>query len=74
MSFHIFFKDGGDGLSSVKYTCAGNGIVDAAAGYGSVADVAGDGSDSADVGDGSAVGCTEFYGGLGTVADRALRL
>ena len=26
MSSQIFFKDGGSGLSSVKYTCAGDGI------------------------------------------------
>ena len=66
MLSQIFFRYGGARLSSVKFLCAGDGIVAAAAGDGSVAD---------DVaGDGSAFGCTGVYGGLGTGTYGALRL
>ena len=34
MSYQIFFKNGGAELSSIKSTCAGNGIVAAATGDG----------------------------------------
>ena len=44
MSFQIFFNDGGAGLSSAKSTCAGDGIVAAAAGDGSVIYYEGDGN------------------------------
>ena len=84
MPSQIFFKDGGAGLSSVKYTCAGDMIVASSAGggsvdtaaekYGSVTAVAGDGSVSASAGDGSAVGRTGVSDGLGTGADGALHL
>ena len=89
MSPQIFFKDGGDGLSSVKYTCTGDGIVAAAAGDGNwdgsfSADAARDGSvaddaagyrsvDAATWG-GSEVGCTGVSSVLGTGVDGALRL
>ena len=46
MSYQIFFKDGGAGLSSIKSTCAEDGIVADAAGYWSVAASAGDGDGS----------------------------
>ena len=85
MSFQIFFKDSGAGLSSVKSTCSGDGIVSAAAGDGcvsasvagdgSVSDAAGDGIVAADVaGDGSAVGHTGVSGRLRAGADGALSL
>ena len=72
MSSQIFFKDGGYGLSSVKSTCAGGGIVAAAARYGSVAAVEGDGSVASAAGDCSAVGCTVVLGRLGKGKDGAL--
>ena len=68
MSYQIYFKDGGSGLSSVKSTCAGDGIVADAEGYGIVsaddvwygsvaAAAAGDGIFSASAaGDGSVAG------------------
>ena len=65
MSSQIFFNDGGDGLSYVKFTCARDGIVAAAAVDGSVA---------ATAGYGSAVGCKGVSGGLVTGADGDLRL
>ena len=75
MSSQIFFNDGGDGLSYVKFTCARDGIVAAAAGDGSVAaDAAGDESVAATAGYGSAVGCKGVSGGLVTGADGDLRL
>ena len=74
MSYQIFSKYGGAGLSSVKSTCEGYGIIYAAAGDGSAADVAGDGSVVAATGYGSAVVRTGVYDGLGTGSDGALRL
>ena len=76
MSSHIFFKDGGAGLSFVKSMFAGGVIVAAAAGDGGVSDAsaAGDGSVAADAGDGSTVGRTGVSGGLGTGEDVTLRL
>ena len=84
MSSQIFFKDGGAGLSSVKSTCSGYGIVAAAEGGGSVtasvvgygifAAVAGDGGVSDAAGNGSTVGRTGVSGRLEKGADGSLRL
>ena len=59
MSSQIFFKDGGSGLSSVKYTCAGDRIFASAAGYGSVVAAEGYGN-----GDGSVAASAVGYGSV----------
>ena len=63
MSSQIFFKDYGVGLSSVKSTCAGDGIVAAAAGDGSVSATTSDGNGDVSV--------DADYAGYGSVADAA---
>ena len=80
------FNEGKTGLSSVKYTCAGGGIVADAAGDGGVADSEGggngdgsaddvasvDGSVAAASGYGSAVYHRGVSGGLATGSDGAV--
>ena len=79
MSSQIIFKDVGAGLSSVKYMCAGDGVVADTAGGRLVVSDEGDGNgagsvDDSAAGDGNAVGCTGVSGGLGTGEDGALLL